>query len=68
MPSSIFFLPSFFLFFCSRSEREETGDEAGEETGEEREGDAKEETGEEREGESGEEAEEEAGEAIIEGK
>jgi len=60
MPSSIFFLPSFFLFFCSRSEREETGDEAGEETGEG--------TGEEREGESGEEAEEEAGEAIIEGK
>ena len=60
MPSSIFFLPSFFLFFCSRSEREETG--------EEREGDAKEETGEEREGESGEEAEEEAGEAIIEGR
>ena len=56
MPSSIFFLPSFFLFFCSRSEREETGGEAGEETGEE--------TGEEREGESGEEA----GEAIIEGK
>ena len=60
MPSSIFFLPSFFLFFCSRSEREETGDEAGEETGEG--------TGEEREGESGEEAEEEAGEAIIEGR
>ncbi len=56
MPSSIFFLPSFFLFFCSWSEREETGDEAGEETGEE------------REGESGEEAEEEAGEAIIEGR
>ncbi len=60
MPSSIFFLPSFFLFFCSWSEREETGDEAGEETGEG--------TGEEREGESGEEAEEEAGEAIIEGR
>lgn len=64
MPSSIFFLPSFFLFFCSRSEREETGGEAGEE----REEEAEEETGEEREGESGEEAEEEAGEAIIEGK
>ena len=34
MPSSIFFLPSFFLFFCSRSAREETGEETGEEAGE----------------------------------
>jgi hypothetical protein len=34
MPSSIFFLPSFFLFFCSRSAREETGGETGEEAGE----------------------------------
>ena len=35
MPSSIFFLPSFFLFFCSRSAREETREETGEEAGEE---------------------------------
>jgi len=35
MPSSIFFLPSFFLFFCSRSAREETVEETREETGEE---------------------------------
>ena len=52
MPSSIFFLPSFFLFFCSRSAREETGEETGEEAGEA----IREETG------------EEAGEAIEEGK
>ena len=52
MPSSIFFLPSFFLFFCSRSAREETGEETGEETREE----------------TGEEAGEEAGEVIEEGK
>ena len=52
MPSSIFFLPSFFLFFCSRSAREETGEETGGETG----------------GETGEETREETGEAIEEGK